>query len=143
VHHCYAFALGSKRELHRYSDDGEPSGSGGKPIYGQLLSFEITNVAIIVVRYYGGINLGVGGLISAYKIAAKEAIEQTEIIEKEEQFEFSIRYSYNDTSDVERILNKFQIEVLKKTFHNDCLLKISANLSDRDKISDQLSNWII
>jgi uncharacterized YigZ family protein len=143
VHHCYAFALGSKRELHRYSDDGEPSGSGGKPIYGQLLSFEITNVAIIVVRYYGGINLGVGGLISAYKIAAKEAIEQTEIIEKEEQFEFSIRYSYNDTSDVERILNKFQIEVLKKTFHNDCLLKISANLSDRDKISAQLSNWII
>jgi putative IMPACT (imprinted ancient) family translation regulator len=104
---------------------------------------KLPTCAIIVVRYYGGINLGVGGLITAYKTAAKEAIEQAEIIEKEEHFEFSIRYSYNDTSDVERILNKFQIEVLKKTFHNDCLLKISANLSDRDKISAQLSNWII
>ena len=80
VHVCYAYCLGSKKEDFRYSDDGEPSDSAGAPIYGQIKSFDITNVLIAVVRYYGGINLGVGGLINAYRTAAKGALENAKII---------------------------------------------------------------
>ena len=75
VHVCYAYCLGSRKEEYRYSDDGEPSNSAGAPLYGQIKSFDLTNVLIAVVRYYGGTNLGVGGLINAYRTAAKEAIE--------------------------------------------------------------------
>ena len=81
VHVCYAYCLGSKKEAYRYSDDGEPSNSAGAPIYGQIKSFDLTNVLIAVVRYYGGTNLGVGGLINAYRTAAKEALENASIIE--------------------------------------------------------------
>ena len=82
-HHCYAWALGLDREPHRYNDDGEPGGTAGKPIYGQILSFDVTSVLIVVVRYFGGTKLGVGGLIDAYRTAAKMALEEAEIVEQQ------------------------------------------------------------
>lgn len=132
MHHCFAFAIGSKRELYRYSDDGEPSGSAGKPIYGQLLSYNITNCAIIVVRYYGGINLGVGGLITAYKTAAKEAIESTTIIQDEERFLIHIHFSYTQTSEVERLLQTLNTHVLEKEYAERCRLQLSIASSQKE-----------
>jgi uncharacterized YigZ family protein len=143
VHHCYAFAIGSKRELHRYSDDGEPSGSAGKPIYGQLLSFNITNCAIIVVRYYGGINLGVGGLITAYKTAAKEAIESTTIIQDEERFFISIQFNYSQTTEVERLLQTLNAQVLNKDYAEGCNFQLSIASSQKKMALDVLKDYLI
>jgi len=85
-HHCYAYILGANKSVYRKNDDGEPSGSAGHPIYGQLLSKDVTNVLIVVVRYFGGIKLGTGGLRIAYKLAAKEVLEKVQIIEKNTLF---------------------------------------------------------
>jgi uncharacterized YigZ family protein len=81
-HHCYAYILGADKSVYRMNDDGEPSGTAGRPIHGQLLSKEVTNVLIVVVRYFGGVKLGTGGLRVAYKMAAKEVLEKSQIIEK-------------------------------------------------------------
>jgi uncharacterized YigZ family protein len=143
VHHCYAFAIGSKRELYRYSDDGEPSGSAGKPIYGQLLSFNITNCAIIVVRYYGGINLGVGGLITAYKTAAKEAIENTTIIQDEERFFINIQFEYSQTTEVERLLQTLNAQVLNKDYAEGCNFKLSMPSSQKEVALDVLKEYLV
>jgi uncharacterized YigZ family protein len=143
VHHCYAFAIGSKRETHRFSDDGEPSGSAGKPIYGQLLSFDITNCAIIVVRYYGGINLGVGGLITAYKTAAKEAIESTTIIQDEERFIITIQFNYSQTAEIERILQTLNTHVLEKEYAEDCRLQLSIVSSQKEMALDVLKECLV
>jgi uncharacterized YigZ family protein len=81
-HHCYAYILGADKSVYRMNDDGEPSGTAGRPIHGQLLSKDITNVLVVVVRYFGGVKLGTGGLRAAYKLAAKEVLEKLQIIEK-------------------------------------------------------------
>jgi uncharacterized YigZ family protein len=93
-HFCYAFTLGSRKELSRSNDDGEPSGTAGKPISGQIVSFDVTDTLVIVVRYFGGVLLGTGGLIQAYKAAAKEALQRATIIEKEIREKFSVSCSY-------------------------------------------------
>ena len=85
VHVCYAYCIGSRKEEYRYSDDGEPSNSAGAPIFGQIKSFDLTNVLVAVVRYYGGTNLGVGGLINAYRTAAKEAFEKAKKLPNKQQ----------------------------------------------------------
>ena len=94
VHVCYAYCLGSKKEDYRYSDDGEPSNSAGAPMYGQIKSFDLTNVLVAVVRFYGGTNLGVGGLINAYRTAAKGAFENATIIEDEDREIIELTFSY-------------------------------------------------
>ena len=121
-HHCYAYALGRNREVYRTFDDGEPSGTAGKPIYGQILSTGLTNVLIIVVRYFGGVKLGVGGLISAYKLAAEEALNKAIIIEKEVTEPINLVYSYSATPEVMRLVKEYDLNILQQHFDTECVL---------------------
>jgi uncharacterized YigZ family protein len=108
VHVCFAWRFGKKKMEERYSDDGEPSNSAGKPIFGQILSFDLTNILVAVVRYYGGTNLGVGGLIQAYKTAAKEALDKAEIKEQQLADFYSIQFPFEQTGEVMNLLQRRQ-----------------------------------
>jgi uncharacterized YigZ family protein len=119
-HHCYAFRIGIQGEKYRYSDDGEPNNSAGKPIYGQLLSSEVTNVGAIVVRYFGGTKLGVGGLISAYKEGCKLSLEANTIIKTELKHTFTLSFDYNQTSIVDQLASQFELEELSAKFDSNC-----------------------
>lgn len=137
-HHCYAWSLGIEREPYRANDDGEPSGSAGKPIYGQILSFDITNVLIVVVRYFGGTKLGVGGLIDAYRTAAKMAIEEGIIIEKQVCDYYKIDFSYNKMSEVMKVLKDLDLPQSDQNFDLNCSLKTSVRISESNLLIEQL-----
>jgi uncharacterized YigZ family protein len=124
VHVCSAFRLGSDMKLYRSSDDGEPSNSAGPPILGQIQAYNLTNILIAVVRYYGGTNLGVGGLINAYRTAAKDALNQAIIIEKEDYSVVSLSFSYETMPDVMRLIKSHHIEICKQDFGLTCKLDI-------------------
>ena len=130
VHVCYAYCLGSKKEDYRYSDDGEPSNSAGAPIYGQIKSFDLTNVLIAVVRYYGGTNLGVGGLINAYRTAAKDAFENAEIVEDEDRNEIELHFSYESMPFVMNAVKSSDCIILEQKFEEQPLLKLSIPISN-------------
>ena len=130
VHVCYAYCLGSKKEAYRYSDDGEPSNSAGAPIYGQIKSFDLTNVLIAVVRYYGGTNLGVGGLINAYRTAAKEALENASIIEDEDRILVEVNFSYEAMPFVMNEVKASNCIILEQDFEANPSLKLSIPVSD-------------
>ena len=130
VHVCYAYCLGSKIEDYRYSDDGEPSNSAGAPIYGQIKSFELTNVLIAVVRYYGGTNLGVGGLINAYRTAAKEAVLNTVIIEDEDRRTIELSFSYAAMPFVMNEVKSSDCIILEQHFEDRPMLKLSVPISN-------------
>lgn len=134
-HHCYAYRLGiGGEERYRANDDGEPSNSAGKPIYGQLLSAEITNVLIVVVRYFGGVKLGVGGLISAYKIAAKKTIEANIIIEKEEFNYYQITFEYLVMSEVMNFIKIHKLTSLNQEFEEKGNLQLALSIKDSKQI---------
>ena len=135
-HHCYGYRLGvGAEERYRANDDGEPSNSAGKPIYGQLLSAEITNVLIIVVRYFGGTKLGVGGLISAYKIAAKEAIDAGEIVEQEIMNYYKINFEYPEMSEVMNYVKQQKLDVISQVFETSCEISFRISLKKSPSIS--------
>ena len=125
VHVCYAYCLGSKKEAYRYSDDGEPSNSAGAPIYGQIKSFDLTNVLVAVVRYYGGTNLGVGGLINAYRTAAKGAFENARIVEDEDRNEIELRFTYEAMPFVMNAVKASDCKILLQDFEETPRLKLS------------------
>lgn len=125
VHVCYAYCLGSKKEACRYSDDGEPSNSAGAPIYGQIKSFDLTNVLVAVVRYYGGTNLGVGGLINAYRTAAKDAFENARIVEDEDRNEIELRFTYEAMPFVMNAVKSSNCIILHQDFEENPSLKLS------------------
>ena len=125
VHVCYAYCLGSKKEAYRYSDDGEPSNSAGAPIYGQIKSFDLTNVLVAVVRYYGGTNLGVGGLINAYRTAAKDAFENARIVEDEDRNEIELRFTYEAMPFVMNAVKASNCIILHQDFEENPSLKLS------------------
>ena len=125
VHVCYAYCLGSKKEAYRYSDDGEPSNSAGAPIYGQIKSFDLTNVLVAVVRYYGGTNLGVGGLINAYRTAAKDAFENARILEDEDRNEIELRFTYEAMPFVMNAVKASNCIILHQDFEENPSLKLS------------------
>jgi uncharacterized YigZ family protein len=137
-HHCYAYVLGLKSETYRAFDDGEPSGTAGKPILGQIHSFELTNILIVVVRYFGGILLGTGGLINAYKLAAADSIQHAKITEKTENSKLSVGFSYEAMNDVMRILKDENIEQLKSQFDLDCKIDISVRNSKVEELVSKL-----
>lgn len=120
THLCYAFRLGVNQEQTRYNDDGEPSNSAGAPIFGQIQSFGLTNVLIGVVRYYGGTKLGVGGLIQAYKQAAKDAIEANQIVEKELFSIVEIAYGYTQLPEVMRLIKQSKLKILNQQQGENC-----------------------
>jgi uncharacterized YigZ family protein len=130
VHVCYAYCLGSKKEDYRYSDDGEPSNSAGAPIYGQIKSFELTNVLVAVVRFYGGTNLGVGGLINAYRTAAKGAFENATIIEDEDRETVALTFSYEAMPFVMNTVKASDCTILEQDFEESPKLILSVPMSN-------------
>jgi len=137
-HHCYAYMLGHERNTFRAVDDGEPSSTAGKPILGQILSKEITNVLIIVVRYFGGTKLGVGGLINAYKSAAADALDNNEIIEKTLDVYFKIEYDYLKMNDVMKLIKDEQLDILSQDFGNLCKMEIRVRESEYKRIKTRI-----
>ncbi len=137
-HHCYAYRFGHTGETYRANDDGEPSGTAGKPIHGQLVSFNLTDVLIVVVRYFGGTKLGASGLINAYRTAAREAIEEATIVVHTLVHEFSIRFTYNELNQVMRILKDEGAKMGEQYFAEDCKLSFSIRQSKSESLSDRL-----
>lgn len=126
-HVCWAYMIGTAREEFLSSDNGEPSGTAGKPILGQINSFGLTNVVIVVVRYFGGIKLGTSGLIVAYREAARLAIEAGEILECHEQARRSFTFAYLTMNDVMKIVKKEQVRIIEQHFDNVCSMTIEAD----------------
>lgn len=133
-HWCYAYQLGTKNKTYRANDDGEPNNSAGMPIYGQIQSFDVTNILVIVVRYFGGVKLGVGGLITAYKTTAQMALEACEIIEKTIDVHFLVRFDYKNMNKVMRVIKEKNIKIVNQILEMDCLIEISCRLAQKDEI---------
>lgn len=125
-HHCYAYMLGKNQDIYRTNDDGEPNHSAGDPILGQIRSHQLTNVLIVVIRYFGGTKLGVGGLISAYKIAAAEAIQNNEIITAIVHSRLGVDFDYLAMNDVMKIIKDFDLQIVNQEFDNICRLEIQV-----------------
>ena len=138
THHCYAWRLGPHGETFRANDDGEPSGTAGKPILGQLLSNSLTNCLIVVVRYFGGTKLGVSGLIQAYKESAAEVIAASQIIEQTVDRVFTLEYPYLVMNDVMRIIKEEQPNILSQEFDNLCTMHLSIRESRAEGILGKL-----
>jgi uncharacterized YigZ family protein len=129
-HFCYAWQMGENYEHFRVNDDGEPSNSAGMPILGQLQNFEMTNTLVVVVRYFGGTKLGVGGLISAYKTSAKMALEASKIIAKTINFEFDVICEYDKMNLVMRLAKEYDLDILSQDLKLNCKFKISVRKKD-------------
>jgi uncharacterized YigZ family protein len=134
VHFCYAYRIGLDRTNFRVNDDGEPSGSAGRPILNVLLSKEITNILVVVVRYWGGTLLGVPGLINAYKSATEEAIANAEIIEKTVNDVYQITFDYVQMNDIMKVVKDFDLRMKNQQFDNQCVIEIEF----RQSISPQV-----
>ena len=137
-HVCYAYMLGHERTDFRANDDGEPSGTAGRPILGQINSRDLTNVLVVVVRYFGGILLGTGGLVTAYKEAAADALDQAEIVEKTVDEQFTIHFDYILLNDVMRIIKEVNPLVLQQIFDNECKIILSIRKQDATLLSSKL-----
>lgn len=137
-HHCYAYILGPHKDAYRQNDNGEPSGTAGRPIYGQLLSKDLTNTLVIVVRYFGGIKLGVSGLQNAYKVAAKEALDAAVIEERTIQEQYRVVFEYVKMNDIMQILKDPEIQVLDRQSDMRCTYTISVRQRDVDRITEAL-----
>ena len=136
VHFCYAYQIGTEKIEFRANDDGEPSNSAGMPIYGQIQSFEITNILIVVVRYFGGTKLGVGGLITAYKTTAQMALEAAEIIDKTIDVNFNISFDYKNINKVMRIIKEKKLIVISQKMELDCEIEITTRKKNAEEIFD-------
>ena len=137
-HVCYAYMLGHERKDFRANDNGEPSGTAGKPILGQINSNGLTDILIVVVRYFGGIKLGTSGLIVAYKAAAAEAIANATIIEKTVDDEIAVAFEYPLMNDVMRIVKEEEPEILEQSYDMDCLMKLRIRRSMMEKLRARL-----
>jgi len=133
-HWCYAYQLGTEKTTYRANDDGEPSNSAGQPIYGQIQSFNVTNILIVVVRYFGGVKLGVGGLINAYRTSAQFALENATIIEKTINKEYLITFDYKNMNKVMRIIKEKQIKIVNQKLELNCQIHISIRKKDSQAI---------
>lgn len=133
-HHCYAYKIGLGEDRFRINDDGEPSGTAGKPIYGQILANNLSDILIVVVRYFGGVLLGTSGLINAYRKAAADCIQKATIIETIVRKELTINFSYDLMSPVMRIVKEEELEVMEQDFRESCNLKLNIRLADFEKI---------
>lgn len=139
THHCYAWRLGAHGEQFRANDDGEPSSTAGKPILGQLLSQEITNCLVVVVRYFGGTKLGVPGLIAAYKESTAQVLAECEIIEKTVDVVYRVEFSYMAMNDVMRIVKDMQPRVVNQEFDNMCSMTLAIRETDAEQLEGRLN----
>ena len=135
-HWCYAYQIGTEKIQYRANDDGEPNNSAGMPIYGQIQSFEVTNVLVVVVRYFGGVKLGVGGLISAYKTAAQMALENATIVEKTINKHFIISFGYAHMNKVMRIIKEKNLQIVSQKMEMDCEIEISIRKKSVQNLLD-------
>lgn len=140
VHYCYAYQIGTEKTIYRANDDGEPSNSAGAPIYGQIQSHGLTNLLIVVVRFFGGIKLGVGGLIVAYKTAAQMSLEQAEIIEKTIDIHYLISFDYKNMNKVMRIIKEKNLEIIAQKLELNCEIEIATRKKNAESIFDIFSN---
>ncbi len=134
VHFCYAFQIGTEKISFRANDDGEPSNSAGMPIYGQIQSFELTNVLVVVVRFFGGVKLGVGGLITAYKTAAQMTLESAEIIEKTIDVHYLITFDYKNMNKVMRVIKEKNLEIIQQKMEMNCEIEIATRKKNATKV---------
>lgn len=139
-HHCYAYRLGVEKTVFRANDDGEPSYSSGKPILGQIESYDLTNILIVVIRYFGGILLGVGGLATAYRTAAMDALKNAEIITKTVDSIIDIRFEYKDMNSVMKIIKSSHAEIIKQKFDLECYISLSVRLTEVKSLIALLKN---
>ncbi|MDM1296653.1 YigZ family protein [Sphingobacterium sp. N143] len=138
-HHCWAYRLTPDRNVFRLNDDGEPSGTAGRPILNVLLSADLTNVIVVVVRYFGGTLLGVPGLINAYKSAAQDALSHAEIKECTVNDVYGLRFDYLDMNDVMRIIKEEGLEIEKQEFDNSCYLEFEVRKMQVNQVVDRFS----
>ena len=138
-HWCYAYQIGTETLRFRANDDGEPSNSAGMPIYGQIQSFEITNVLIVVVRYFGGVKLGVGGLISAYKTTAQLTLEEANIVERTIDKHYKITFDYKNMNKVMRIIKEKNIDIVNQKMELNCEIEIATRKKNAKQIFDIFS----
>lgn len=137
-HHCYAFMIGSDKSCYRSSDDGEPSGTAGKPILNQILSKDVTNVCVVVTRYFGGQLLGVPGLINAYKTSAREALDNCTVVEKTVDEVYALEFDYPLLNDVMRVLKEENLEQQNPKYEMRCYLEISVRQKESDRIIEKI-----
>lgn len=133
-HHCYAYRLGPKGEDYRANDDGEPSGTAGRPIHGQLLSNELTNVLVVVVRYFGGTLLGVSGLINAYKTAAANVLANAEIVTHIIDNHYDLTFDYPLQSSVMRIIKEDELSIVNAVYEMNCKLTVAVRLNKEEEV---------
>lgn len=138
-HVCFAYVMGEKGEETRANDDGEPSGTAGKPMLGTLVPKGVTNVLLVVVRYFGGTKLGTSGLINAYREACLDALEQNEVVEKIVESRCDIQFEYPFLNDVMRIVKEENATIISQNFDNDCTMRISIRKRDEEKLRSRLS----
>lgn len=134
-HVCYAYMLGYQRDTFRANDDGEPSGTAGRPILGQINSSRLTDILVVVVRYFGGILLGTGGLIQAYKTAAADAIAQASVVELIVKETFTAQFGYDQLNLVMRIIKDFDLDIINQRQELDCTITFRVRLSDIDAVT--------
>ena len=139
-HWCYAYQIGTETIKFRANDDGEPYHSAGMPIYGQIQSFEVTNILVVVVRYFGGVKLGVGGLISAYKTCAQLTLEASELIEKTIDQHFLIQFDYKNINKVMRIIKEKNITIINQKMEANCQIEIATRKKHAQAIFDVFTN---
>ncbi len=137
-HHCYAYMLGRDKKIFRANDDGEPGHSAGDPILGQIKAKNLSDLLIVVVRYFGGTKLGVSGLINAYKTAAAEAIAENKIIEKVVTFNVRVDFDYASLNSIMKIVKTYDLAILEQEFHLQCKLVLSVREKLRDEVLSQL-----
>ena len=137
-HWCYAYRLTPDRSVFRINDDGEPSGSAGRPILNTLLSNDLTNVLVVVVRYFGGTLLGIPGLINAYKVATQEAIDVAEIIEKTQEDVYKIDFDYLQMNDVMRVIKEDDLAIIQQDFDNRCSITLSIRKLNVNEVIGKL-----
>lgn len=140
VHHCFAYRLGSDKNNFRVNDDGEPSGSAGRPILGQIDSKELTNTAVIVVRYFGGTLLGVPGLINAYKTATAMALQLTPIVQRPVMIDYQLQFDYTKQNDVMMILKQYNCIIYKQEQQLFCIVDIGVPKARVDEVEYKLKD---
>jgi len=139
-HWCYAYQLGTTKIYYRANDDGEPNNSAGMPIYGQIQSFGVTNVLVVVVRYFGGVKLGVGGLISAYKTGAQMALEASDIVERTIDIHFNLKFGYKDMNKVMRVIKEKNLDIVSQKLEMDCEITISTRKKNAQAVTGAFEN---
>ena len=141
-HHCYAYVIGARHELTRFSDDGEPSGSAGRPILGQIDSLGLSDVLVVVVRWFGGIKLGIPGLIRAYRSSSADALSQATLIEKTAARRFRLRFDYLSMNDVMKVLKDMDLPPSAQEYGESCSLEVRVRLGAVDNFMERLANKI-